>query len=140
MIELTTGYLNLDEMEREILHLADDFEAVGVEVVYVTFGFGCRRDELLQSADIPVPISGLATFVADSERKGQFQLGESDLKIEAMGVTITLCHEGDIHCEGEESALFNRVRARWASDYFHSHRRQHGNNWRRLSRLRKRPR
>lgn len=118
MIEYRTGYLSLNELEAEVIALADDLSAGGVAIVYVTYGFACNRYDLIQWDMIPVPVDRLPWFVADSETRGVYELGEADLMIEGGGVTYTLCHEQDIHCSGpDESPLLRTVRSRWRSQY-----------------------
>jgi hypothetical protein len=118
MIEYRTGPLSLDELEAEILAMTDDPSAAGIDTAYVTYGFGCDRFDLIQPEAIPVAVHRLAWFVADSEARGVYELGEADLEIAGGGVTYTLCHEHDVHCAGpQESGLLQAVRERWRSRY-----------------------
>ena len=113
MIELNTGYLDFEKLDDEVVAIAEDFHAFGIETVYVTFGIFCQRDDLVQYADIPVSTSQLVRFIADCEADGTFQLGESDLHIIGGGLEFLLCHERDIHCSGEETSSLMAVRKRW---------------------------
>jgi hypothetical protein len=123
MTEYRMGRLQLDELEAEVISLAEDLASAHVETVYVSYGpvnygEGCDWSDLAQSKDIPVPVAELSWFVADSERRGVYELGEVDLQIEGGGVRYTLCHEGDVHCAGPDgSALLRSVRDRWRSQY-----------------------
>ena len=105
MIELNTGYLDFEQLDAEVVNIADDLLAFDIGTVYVSFGFGCRKEKLLQTEDIPVSVRALVRFIADSESEETFALGESDLLIRAGGVEFKLCHERDVHCSGEENQL-----------------------------------
>jgi hypothetical protein len=133
MIELTTGYLDFEQLDAEVIAIVDDFKAFGVDTVYLSFGFACHRDTLVQSEDVPVRTGELARFIADGEADGTFELGESDLSIRGGGLEFLLCHERDIHCLGEESAALLAVRKRWTRTYEHSHERRSGGRWHRLT-------
>jgi len=133
MIELSTGYLDFEQLDAEVVAIADDFYAFGVDTLYVTFGFGSRPDKLVQSEEVPVCTSELARFIADCEADETFELGDSDLHIRGGGITFLLCHERDIHCSGEESPALLEVRKRWTRDYEHSYERRSGGQWHRLT-------
>src|SRR5437868_4538164 len=118
MIEVCTGRLELDRLDAEVLAVVDDFRAFGHDTVYVTCGFGCDRDLLAQSQDVPVPIARLAGHLAELERLGVFELGEADLFVSAAGVEFQFCHEGDVHCSAAaECPLLSAVRRRWTRSY-----------------------
>ena len=123
MTEYRTGRLSLDELEAEVIALAEDLASAGVETAYVSYGpvnhgDECDWSDLAQWEDIPVPVGRLSWFVADSESRGVYELGEADLQIEGGGVTYTLCHESDVHCAGPDgSALLRSVRDRWRGQY-----------------------
>ncbi len=133
MIELSTGYLNFEQLDDEVVAIAEDFHAFGIDVVYVTFGIFCQRDDLVQYADVPVPTSQLIRFVANCEADGTFELGGSDLSIQGGGLRFLLCHERDIHCSGEETPSLMAVRKRWTREYEHSRERRSGGQWHRLT-------
>ena len=133
MVELSTGYLDLEQLDTEIINIVDDLLAFGVEIAYVTFGFGCERDMVVQWEEISVPIRALIEFVANSESQGTFDLGEADLHIRADAIEFRLCHERDVHCSGEECTLLAAVRIRWAREYEHSCEQRSGGVWRRLN-------
>lgn len=133
MIELSTGYLNFEQLDAEVLAIIDDLHAFGVETAYVTLGAGCRLDEPLQWKDVPVPTTGLAQFIADCEADEVFELGASNLCIRGAGIEFLLCHEHDVHCSGNESPRLLAVRKRWTRDYEHSYERRSGGRWHRLT-------
>src|SRR5687768_15887041 len=120
MVELSTGYLDFEQLDAEVVNIADDLLAFGVETAFVTFGFGCERGKAVQWEEIPVPVRDLVQFVAESESEGMFELGEADLHVRAGGVEFLLCHERDVHCSGEECPLLAAVRKRWSGEYKHS--------------------
>jgi hypothetical protein len=133
MIELNTGYLDFEQLDDEVVAIAEDFHAFGIDTVYVTFGIFCQCDNLAQSEDVSVPTSQLVRFIATCEVDGTFELGESNLYIEGGGLKFLLCHERDIHCSGEESPSLMAVRRRWAREYRHSCERRSGGQWHRLT-------
>ena len=133
MVELTTGYLDFEQLDAEVVNIADDLLAFGVDTAYVTFGFGCERDKPVQWEEIPVPVRRLVQFIADSEADETFTLGESDLHIRGGGVEFLLCHERDLHCSGAMCPLLLEVRMRWTRDYEHSYERRCGGQWHRLT-------
>lgn len=133
MVELSTGYLDFEQLDSEVLAIVEDFQAFDVGTVYVTFGFGCESDLFVQSEEVPVHTSDLARFVADCEADETFDLGGSDLYLRGGGVEFLLCHERDVHCSGEESPLLLSVRKRWSREYEHSYERRSGGEGHRLA-------
>jgi hypothetical protein len=129
--ELSTGLLDYEQLDAEVIAIADDLQAFGLDTAFVTFGFGCERGRAVQP-EIPVPVTGLVQFVADSEADGTFDLGESDLFIRAAGVEFRLGHERDVHCSGSECPLLSAVRRRWTREYEHGYERRSGGQWHRL--------
>ena len=132
MIELVTGYLDAAEMDIELVAIVEHFRAIQVETVFVSFGFGCQRDQLLQADLVPIGINLLLESLADHEARGIFELGESNVMIEGGGLAYLVCHEHDIHCSGEENSALRQVRRRWARDHEGSQERRNGGRWRRI--------
>jgi hypothetical protein len=98
MVELTTCYLNFEQLDAEIVNLADDLVAFRVDTAYVTFGFACEHEKSVQWQEIPAPVRSLVKFVADSEADETFRLGESDLDIRGGAVEFLACHGiGEAH-------------------------------------------
>jgi hypothetical protein len=133
VVELSTGYLTYEQLDAEVLAIADDFRSFGVGMVHVTFGFGCQVDRLVQTEDVPVPTSRFAQFIADCEADETYDLGEANLHVRGGGVEFLLCHERDVHCSGEDGPLLLAVRKRWAREYERSHERRSGGRWHRLA-------
>ncbi|WP_165248198.1 hypothetical protein [Paludisphaera soli] len=133
IIELTTGYLTFEELDAEVVASIDDFRSMGVETIFLTFGFGCDREDRLQFEEIPVALGDLIHFIQDAEADGTFELGESDLVLRGGGLEFLFCHEGDVHCYGRESPPLLAVRRRWRRDYEWSEDRQCGGRHRRLT-------
>ncbi|HVS40288.1 MAG TPA: hypothetical protein VMS17_32320 [Gemmataceae bacterium] len=140
VVEVCTGRLTLDQFDAEVLAVVDDLCAFGYEKVHVTCGFGCNGDSLSQWREVPLPAAGLADYVAELERRGVYELGETDLFVSAAGVEFRLCHEGDIHCAARaDCPLLCSVRRRWRRAYYHSWERRHNGRWRRLAATRHGP-
>ncbi len=133
MIESNTGYLDTEQLDAKVLAIVDDFRGFGIGTVYVTFGFGCRLDKLVQWDEVPVCTSELPRFLDDFAAEETFELGEADLHIRGGGVEFRLCHEHDVHCSGDGNPLILSVRRRWARDYPKSWDRTSGGEWRRLT-------
>jgi hypothetical protein len=135
MTVLMVRYMEEDWFEPEIQEIADLLLSVEIRTVYLSYGYGCDTASLLQTEDIPVPTESLAQFIADSEDRGVFRLGECDLKVRS-GVgkaEFLLCHEHDIHFSGVESPLLSEVRFRWAKKYLACYESRDGGKWRSIS-------
>jgi hypothetical protein len=124
-----------DWFEREVHDLVDLLLQAEIRIVYVSYGFGCDRDSLIQADDIPVATDSLANFIADSEDRGIFRLGENDLTVRSdVGkFEFLLCHEHDIHFSGDETPLLRQVRSRWSKRYEKCYERRSGREWRLIS-------
>ena len=61
-----------------------------------------------------VPIHEALAKVQRAEAQGVVSVGTADILITVSGVTLTLCHESDLHLKGDGS-LFEAIFARWQS-------------------------
>jgi len=137
MIEICTGRLALDQLDDELLAVADDLRAFGHDTVFVSCGFGCHHELLTQWQDVPVAVPRLIEHITELESMGVYELGEADLFVGAGRVEFRICHESDVHCSGDVACrLVSHVRRRWTQCYEHSSERQHKGPWRRLARRR----
>jgi hypothetical protein len=122
-MELISGWLSCDEMLEELDSFDQLLRDAEIATVYVTFGFGCSVEGLVQFEDLPVATDELVGFIEDSESRGVYKLGEDDLSIRSgvRGLYFLLCHEHDVHFTSKDDHLLRRVRNRWASLYRDSH-------------------
>ena len=83
---------------------------VGNELFTVMYGFGCDIHNDLTYVPMRVMPRHLSGFLRDSIAKRIFQPGDVDLHIEIPTdrMTITFCHEGDLHFGGSDSELVER--------------------------------
>lgn len=91
--------------------------AKGTESAMIMFGWdsNLRIDDMWH--DIPLPVEDIVDHVRAAEQAGTITVGKSDLVVKADGLEITLCHEGDLHIEGEDAAA-QPFLARWESRGF----------------------
>ncbi len=124
-----------DWFEGEINDLVELLRQAKILTVYVSYGFGCQQEAVVQTNDIPVATADLVPFIVESEERGIFQLGEADLIVRSnLGkIEFTLCHEHDIHFSGEETPLLRQVRSRWSRKYEKCYERRNGGEWRLIS-------
>ncbi|MFO0957259.1 MAG: hypothetical protein U0800_07295 [Isosphaeraceae bacterium] len=118
-MELISGRISSAEILEELDVFIQILLDVKVPTVYVSFEFGCLVEGLVQAKDVPVATDDLACFLEDSEDRGVFELGESNVAIRSgiRGLYFLLCHEHDVHFAAEDDRLVRRVRNRWASLY-----------------------
>jgi hypothetical protein len=135
MTELVVRLMVEDDFEPEIHAVGELLLLAGISTVYVTYGFGCEREAVIQGEEIAVSTDHLAQFILDSEAMGLFELGANDLHIRSGTghIEFLLCHEHDIHFQGEETRLLRQVRSRWSRRYGHCYERRSGGEWRLIS-------
>jgi hypothetical protein len=82
--------------------------------VYATLSYGwdseLEFDEMWKPHDMPIH-EVLAT-VQEAEASGVVSVGAADVLVTISGVTLTLCHESDLHLNGD-GPLFEAISARW---------------------------
>jgi len=64
---------------------------------------------------IPMPVNGLSEFLDASARRGIYKHGQGNLlvKLPSLGVEVMLCHESDIHIQGDVNDFLDFFRVRW---------------------------
>jgi len=85
-------------------------------LVHATLSYGwdseLEFDEMWKPHD--VLIHEVPAKVQEAEAQGVVSIGASDVLVTVSGVTLTLCHESDLHLKGDGS-LFEAISARWQS-------------------------
>lgn len=86
----------------------------------MSYGWGCDLDMENMYQEVPLPLSELRAWLAQSTETGIFTFGESDLHIESCDreVEIELCHECDIHLTTDNEGLAQEVASEWAKRGF----------------------
>lgn len=110
-----TAPLTPEATWREIDALVTFLTSLGVTQVTITYGWGCHAEGMEQSTI--VPLSELVVFLQQTIAQGIYHLGEDNLYISADDptLTITLCHDQDIHFEAASKSLEARLRGEWES-------------------------
>jgi len=82
-------------------------QSVGNEFFIAMYGFGCDIHGDLTYVPMRLLPSHLPSFFRDSVAQRIFHPGKTDLLFEFPNqrLTITFCHEGDIHFGGKDSKL-----------------------------------
>ena len=115
MTENATVYtrrLNQAEIKAVIQGLPELLQQIDADcVLSIEYGCGCNIHDDLQYKPMAVGIAWLDKFIADSTEQCIYESGKSDLSLATPngGVTILLCHEGDIHIEGNDLAQIELV-------------------------------
>ncbi|MGZ5055569.1 MAG: hypothetical protein ACXWAT_11595 [Methylobacter sp.] len=119
-MEIRCRGLSEEEIWSEVTYLSQLVGIFGADQVVVWYGWDCSLDIDELWKDIVIPSNGFEEFVRESERKGIYRIRKSDhtVRNDHVGVAFTLCHDGDIHCEGPESFV-STIEARWAERGFH---------------------
>ena len=96
-----TAPLTTEETWREVDALRALLAAQGVMQVAITYGWGCKAQDIAQP--LLMPLAELVPLLHNNIAQGIYHLGEANLYIEAQTppsqdskVKITLCHEADI--------------------------------------------
>lgn len=108
-----TAPLTTEATWREINAIIQFLNTLGVSSVEVTYGWGCKAAGIEQP--VIVPLSELLTFLHIDITKDIYHLGEDNLYIGASNpaLTITLCHDADIHFDAPDSTMEGRLRREW---------------------------
>jgi hypothetical protein len=121
-MEILTNILTEDQFRQELAETAQFLSQRGISEAAVTFGFTPDCPDL-EDVGVPhvVPVTDVASFVADRERTKGFRLGVYDCWIEPSGLAahFLFCNDSDIHFTSESDELLDLVRARWRGRGFH---------------------
>jgi hypothetical protein len=112
---LRTEPLSTAQLRVSIPDIARLLDSWGEASLVASYGIMCElpMDDLYQP--IETTPAQLEEFVQQSERRGIFKLGGSDLDIRNTERTLvfTLCHESDIHFESRDQVRVDQVLAVW---------------------------
>lgn len=96
----------------ELEAVCEALNNAGVVHVSVSFGWDANLGIKDMWKDQTVAVKDLCSFIALSEKSGVVVVGKGDILITAPDFSFILCHESDIHIDGE-SPLVRRVIRRW---------------------------
>jgi hypothetical protein len=117
-VELVTVMLSKEQLLGQIPEISAIFMSLGVDMLFVEYGWGADlpQDELWK--EISVPTDQLGIFVESSIAKRFFTPGVADLHIsdENKIVQFKLCHEADIHLTTQDQTVLNRVAHEWTKE------------------------
>lgn len=117
MVKYRTQPVEPSVLFEELSSFCQAAAAKGMEPAILMFGWDSNLpiDKMWQ--DIPLPLEDIIDYVKAAERAGTITVGKSDIFVKAGGLTITLCHEGDLHIEAEHASA-QPFLERWESKGF----------------------
>lgn len=85
-------------------------ETLPGSIITAEYGFGCGIHADLTYVTMRIGVGWLDRFLRESVEQRIFVPGQSDLHIHSPDRTlsITLCHEGDMHVSGSDSDLLRK--------------------------------
>jgi hypothetical protein len=85
----------------------------GTDFFTAVYGFGCNLHSDLLFVPMRLLPNQLTRFLEDSISQHIFQPGDNDLHISVSEgrLTLTFCHEGDIHIGGNDRLLAEQIQS-----------------------------
>lgn len=114
--KVSSAYISIDLMREFIAALPSIFrEIYGNQNVTVNYGWACNLHPDLWYKPMGVPLDVFPYFIDDSIEQRIFEIGGSDLLIVSPDskLRILICHESDIHLDGEDDNALNNIVARF---------------------------
>lgn len=81
------------------------FSNIGVATVRLSFGWGSSLPVDGMWRERKIPASAIRNDLLEAERQRVFSVGEAGVFLDGDRIAIKLCHEGDLHIEGEHAAI-----------------------------------
>ncbi|MCC2955168.1 hypothetical protein LK542_05990 [Massilia sp. IC2-477] len=103
-IEYRTQALEPAVLLEELAFFCQATAVEGNGAAIVMLGWDCNLNIEEMWQDIPMSLDAVVDFVLAAERAGTLVIGKSDVFVDSGGLQLTLCHESDVHIEGEEAA------------------------------------
>jgi hypothetical protein len=129
-MRINSGIVDKAAIEVELAETTQMLCDAGVAELEMMFGWGCRgpQDGLYKS--ISVAPCDLLKSVKDEGPQVGFEIAECDLflTLPERRLKIQFCHESDIHVEGEDEQLIQKIEERWRSKCFPGYR-WNGHEW-----------
>jgi len=97
-------------------------EIYGDRSLTAYYGWACNLHSDLLYKPMAVSLDVFPYFIEDSVEQRIYEIGGSDLLVEFpdSSLSILLCHESDIHLDGEDDVAINQIVARFPQLGFRS--------------------
>lgn len=110
--KLSSAFISEAQMRQYIDALPPLFtELYEGQLLTASYGWACNLHADLVFLPMRVPVQTFEYFMLDSIAQNIYEIGRSDLLITNpdKDVLITLCHESDIHLDGDNEAILARL-------------------------------
>jgi hypothetical protein len=114
MSEYRTKPIDRLSLLAELQFVCEKLATAGFSEVTVSLGWGSKMPIGDMWQDQAVAVGDVAKVVANSEESGISSIGKSDILVGVPRFRLTLCHDGDVHAEGD-SPLVGELNRRWQS-------------------------
>ena len=114
--KVSSAYISSDLMREFIAALPSIFrELYGNQNLTAYYGWDCKLHPDLLNKPMGVPLDVFPYFIEDSTEQRIFEFGGSDLLIASpdSNLRILICHESDIHLDGEDDDAIHKIIARF---------------------------
>ena len=131
-MEIVSGDLSPAQMLDEVVEVARILQVRGMEDLTVEFGWGAKLEPELLWKQTQIKARDLLTYVQESEQRGIFSPGSSDLVIQSADRTlkVRLCHESDVHLWTDDQRLINEVVQHWREKGYSASKCDSNGGWR----------
>ena len=130
--KLSSRYITAAEMAQFAKGLPQLFSEIPGEekCMIIHYGWGCNAHQDLLYQPMPVLLEAFPQFLEESIEQKIFDFGDCDLLIDSVNgeLKILLCHESDIHIDGSNDELAQKVSEAYPSFEFRT-----GEAWEQLN-------
>lgn len=121
--KLSSAYLNVGKI-RSFIDLLPSVirEIYGTRNLTAFYGFDCNLHQDLCYKPMIVSPDAFPYFIEDSIEQRIYEVGATDLLIKTpdLDASILLCHEADIHLDGENESVIEAIASRFRGWGFRS--------------------
>jgi hypothetical protein len=114
MTEYRTKPLSREQLFEELVYVVRALRDLGSTECNVMFGWDSHLPIDNMWKDRTTRIEDIVNYLVQSENQGTIAIGRSDVFIQASNFEFVLCHESDIHVNGD-SDLVPHCLERWTS-------------------------